>query len=432
MLQQNSHTDAAPARPAPVDAGQNPIGAEPVGGEPLGRLSRRLYAAQVRSKHRVSHSKFHKNMRMKFALINNLQRAWTFGRRHAGNVRRQRGVALFHQVLQLLKLVLVYRTDPAAYYALNLYEPPHRLAEIDHYIGRMETKNGLYTMMRLANCRGKTLTGHSLNHKAIFADFCAKAGLPHIRILASGEKGVLTVHDRTPGTFDRDLFVKLTKGSGTFGARWYRWRDGKHVDKDGTTFDRDALFKELAKSSDWRPLIVNHWLQNHPEIADLATDSLLTFRVFTCLDAAGEPHVTLAFMRIMSKLEPTWHTIEEYGSKIDLDTGRMNRMCADRDLSPDAWWDVHPKTGAQVTGRVISGWPALSALAVAAHREFWYWPIIGWDLAWTPEGPVLIEGNSDPDTHYLQRVHREMLGHSPMAPYLRYHLAQAAAFMKDG
>jgi hypothetical protein len=428
MQQQDSHT-AAPARLAEVGAAS--AGAEASEGEPLGRLARRLYAAQCRSSHRDVHSKFHKNLRMRFPRINNLTRAWNFARRHAGDVRRQHGVSLLRQAWQLLKLVFVYRTDPGAYYVLNLYEPPHRLDEIEHYIGRMESKNGLYSLMRKAIVRGKTMAGHSLTNKAIFADCCAKAGLAHIGVIASGEKGVFTVHDEAPDAFDRDLFVKLTRSSGAFGARSYRFEDGRYVAKDGTRFDRDGLFKALAKSSNWRPLIVNHWLHNHPEIADLATDSLLTFRVITCLDAAGQPHVTHAFMRIISKLEPSWNTSEEYGSKIDLDTGRMNRMCADHDLAPDSWWDVQPNTGAQVTGRVISEWPAIAALALAAHREFWYWAVVGWDLAWTADGPILIEGNSDPDTQFLQRVHRQPLGQSPMAPYLRHHLAQAEALLKD-
>jgi hypothetical protein len=401
--------------------------------EPLGRMARRIYAAQCRSKYRAVHSKLHKNLRMRFALFNDLQRVWTFARRHSGKVRRQRGVSVLRQVAALLRLALAYRTDPAAYYALNLYEPGQSLAEVQHYVGRQETKNGLYSLMRQAVSRTRPKSRHSLTNKAVFAEHCAKAGLPHIRVLASGADGVLTLHDETPGILDRDLFVKLTRGSGTFGARSYRWLgDGRHAARDGTTYDRAALLKELAESSRWRPLIVNHWLVNHPEIADLATDSLLTFRIFTCLDPAGEPQVTHAFMRIMSKLEPSWHTIEEYGSMIDLDTGRMNRMCADRDLAPDAWWDVHPKTGAQVTGRVISGWPAIAGLAVAGHREFCHWAVIGWDLAWTPDGPVLIEGNSDPDTHYLQRVHRQTLGRSPMAPYLRHHLAAAEALLREG
>jgi hypothetical protein len=403
------------------------------GEEPLGRLARRLYAAQYRSRHREHHSKFHKNMRMRFSTLNNLQRVFTFWRRHSGKVRRQRGVPVLRQLVQLLKIALVYRADPAAYYALNLYEPPHRLEEIEDYIGRHEVKNGLYSLMRDTVSRSKPKRDHSLTNKATFARNCAAAGLPHIPILASGKDGVFTIHDQGPGALDRDLFVKLTTGKGTVGARPLRWLgDGKYADRDGTVLSRDALLKDLAERSKLRALIVNPWLRNHPEIADLAKDSLLTFRLFTCLDAAGEPHVTHAFLRIMSKLEPSWHTIEEYGAKIDLDTGRMNRACADRDLAPDAWWDIHPKTGAQITGRMVSGWPAIAALAVAAHREFSGWAVIGWDLAWTPDGPVLIEGNSDPDPHYLQRVHRQMFGQSPIAPLLRHHLAQAEALLKEG
>ena len=162
--------------------------------EPLGRLARRLYAAQYRSKYRERHSRFHKNMRMRFALLNNLQRAFTFWRRHSGNVTRQRGVSRLHQLVQVLKLALVYRADPAAYYALNLYEPPHRLEDIEDYIGRHEMKNGLYSLMRDAIGRTQPKRPHSLTNKATFARNCVEAGLPHIPIVASGKDGVFTIH----------------------------------------------------------------------------------------------------------------------------------------------------------------------------------------------------------------------------------------------
>ena len=82
-------------------------------------------------------------------------------------------------------------------------------------------------------------------------------------------------------------------------------------------------------------------------------------------------------------------------------------------------------TGAAVTGRVIENWPAVAALAVRAHQVFNGRMIIGWDLALAPDGPVVIEGNSDADTHFLQRVHRQMIGRSRMEPLLRHHLLAA-------
>jgi hypothetical protein len=83
-------------------------------------------------------------------------------------------------------------------------------------------------------------------------------------------------------------------------------------------------------------------------------------------------------------------------------------------------------TGAAVAGRVVPLWPAIDALARAAHRVFADRLLVGWDIALTPEGPVLLEGNSYPDTEFLQRVHDQPIGASPLGPLLAYHLDQLA------
>src|SRR5258707_439969 len=95
--------------------------------------------------------------------------------------------------------------------------------------------------------------------------------------------------------------------------------------------------------------------------------------------------------------------------------------------APAAWWDTHPTTGVDVKGRLISQWPNIVELATNAHRRFVDRTIIGWDIALTDQGPILIEGNAYPDTHFMQRVHRQFIGKSPMAPLLRQHLSRLAA-----
>ena len=82
MSLQDSHTGTVSASGTAIEAGRDSVRAEP-----LGRLARRLYAAQCRSKHRAVHSKLHKNLRMRFPLFNNLQRLLTFAHRHAGKAR---------------------------------------------------------------------------------------------------------------------------------------------------------------------------------------------------------------------------------------------------------------------------------------------------------------------------------------------------------
>ncbi|MES1151698.1 MAG: sugar-transfer associated ATP-grasp domain-containing protein, partial [Dongia sp.] len=320
----------------------------------------------------------------------------------------------------------VHGVDPATYYAHHLYDAPLRLAETDYYVGRNEMKHGLYSLLRELR-KGQSGFDLTLSEKAMFSAACRAGGLPVIPVLATVSKGRW---DFTAGegaaSLDGDLFVKGVRGKGAVGAAAYAFgADGLHRTKSGEALTRDALTARINEASMQRAQLVTRRLRNHPEIADLAVESLITFRVFTCLDAAGEPVVTHAMLRTVSKLEPAWDTEEEYAVAVDVVTGRLGRMCGDSDMAPDAWWENHPKTGAAVTGRVIENWPAVADLARRAHRVFNGRMIIGWDLALGPDGPMVIEGNSDADTHFLQRVHRQMIGRSRMEPLLRHHLLTA-------
>lgn len=398
--------------------------------EPLGTLARRVFAAQRRSSYRQIHTHLGKNLRLRFRMVLDLLRIQYFARRHAAIVRRQRGISVSRQLRELLRLALIHRVDPATYYAHHLYDAPLGLAETAHYLGRTEMKNGLYSLLNQLR-RGDPNFGLSLSDKVSFTADCLRAGLPVAPILAVA-RGGRWESPPSAEAFDTDLFVKAVRGRGAAAACAYRSiGDGCYLAADGAVLTRPQLLDRIAAASRDRPLLVTRRLENHPEIADLARQSLITFRVFTCLDPAGEPVVTHAMLRTLSKLEPKWNTEEEFAAEIDLATGRLQPMCGDANMAPNAWWDLHPKTGAPVTGRVIAGWPDVAALAVRAHRAFSGRVVIGWDLALTPGGAVIIEGNSDPDTHFLQRVHRRMIGRSALAPLLRHHLQAAESLLNE-
>jgi hypothetical protein len=95
------------------------------------------------------------------------------------------------------------------------------------------------------------------------------------------------------------------------------------------------------------------------------------------------------------------------------------------DLGDDAqlgWLDAHPDTGAAITGRVLPLWDEVLALAAQAHRAFADRTVIGWDIAITADGPVLIEGNSGPDVDLLQRPMRRGLGCGRLGELMAFHL----------
>jgi hypothetical protein len=65
------------------------------------------------------------------------------------------------------------------------------------------------------------------------------------------------------------------------------------------------------------------------------------------------------------------------------------------------------------------------ALARRAHSVFSQRLVAGWDIAILADGPVLVEGNSAPDTDIHQRVSGLPLGESPFATLLVSHLQRA-------
>ena len=79
---------------------------------------------------------------------------------------------------------------------------------------------------------------------------------------------------------------------------------------------------------------------------------------------------------------------------VDPETGRLGMA-----VGPTAELQVtrpverHPETGARYQDVVVPEWAALKEMVVRAAREFDELPCLGWDIAVTTDGPVLIETN---------------------------------------
>ncbi len=88
-------------------------------------------------------------------------------------------------------------------------------------------------------------------------------------------------------------------------------------------------------------------------------------------------------------------------AEIDPDSGRIGRL---RDgLGPAAGWlERHPDTGAPLTGITLPHWPRLTRRVTQAAGLLSGLPLVGWDVALGPEGPVFIEANTSPSLDLLQ------------------------------
>ncbi|TXH31681.1 MAG: hypothetical protein E6Q98_26885 [Rhodospirillaceae bacterium] len=348
-------------------------------------------------------------------------------------VRAKFGKPIAVQLREIAALGFNHGLDAQTYYMFELYRPAQRQAAAG-YLARFETKNGLFKAINELFPPHRDNRRSKLGDKLMFARLCAEHDLACVPLLLTVENGAPALGEGGLAALRRDLFVKPRKSKGARGAGLYRYRgDDVYVDKAGDILTLASLIDRIAAQSRDQALMVQPRLINHPDLADLADQSLLAVRVITCLDELGRPRVTHAMLRILCMLEPAWPTEVELAAEIDLATGSLGQMTADKKEMACSWFDRHPITGIAVSGRTVPQWNEIKDLALRAHvaacsDRF----IVGWDIASTPDGPVILEGNSYPDVEFLQRVHRRPIGQSPMSGALFHYLMRVEKERMEG
>lgn len=352
-----------------------------------------------------------------------------FGPGLAPCIRRLGGLSVLRQFHQLVRMGIGEGIDAFTYYLLELYRPGGQ-QEARYYLTRYETKNGLFTALNAMRGRPNG-QAHEMTDKLAFAGVCARLGIATPEILLTAENGVAALLV-DPAALDRDLFAKLRRGRGTKKTGQFR-RIAPHLylDRSGALLGLKEVIERLRLQSLQRDgarraaIILQPRLENQPAIADLAEQSLIAIRIVTCRNERNEPEATHGVLRILGKIEPGWDIAPdtEFGAAIDLQTGILGWLTGDRPETCLRWYDRHPITGAQVLGRRLERWQDLLDLALRAHAGFPNRILVGWDLALTPDGPVMLEGNANMDVSFIQRTYRDPIGRSRLGELLEHHLS---------
>jgi glutathione synthase/RimK-type ligase-like ATP-grasp enzyme len=274
--------------------------------------------------------------------------------------------------------------------------------QLDLYIRRFEDA----ALNKQVNPRGWS-EDCALADKRLFAERCRAAGLPHAETVALADLGDVRILADPAG---RELVAKPVQGEGGEGVRML-----------GAVADEDALMSHLRSLRG--AVLVQPLIIVHPALIYLALNALPTVRIVTILDEAGLPEVVSATFRCPSKPEARVDNMKAGGliSAVDLDSGELGTACFGYGGEDH---EVHPRTGARITGRVLPDWDAARALAVRAHQDaFADYIIVGWDVALTPDGPILIEGNGKPGVLMPQRAARQGIGAGRYGLLYAHHLA---------
>ncbi len=138
-----------------------------------------------------------------------------------------------------------------------------------------------------------------------------------------------------------------------------------------------------------RQVLLEEFLTQHPDMSRLNDSSVNTLRIITYLDEAGAVH-TLARVLKMGN-----------GGDVDnFSDGGMYTMLDADGVAHHAAFDgaggvyaVHPLSGTSIIGFAVPNWSHVQTLVTALAREVPQIRYVGWDIAITPAGAAVIEGN---------------------------------------
>jgi hypothetical protein len=196
---------------------------------------------------------------------------------------------------------------------------------------------------------------------------------------------------------------------------------------DGTAIALDDIVTEIATHYAagylFQPLMAPH-----SAIKTLCGSRLACLRVVTALTEAG-PQV----LRTAWKLPVARNAADNYWrpgnllAEIDIDRGEVRRVTSGTGLATRLH-ERHPDSGVDLIGFEHPHWAGLLAVALEGARVMQHVPLIGWDIAATDDGPVIVEMNESPDLFLVQFADRRGIRDAAFEAFLAFQKRCATAY----
>lgn len=138
--------------------------------------------------------------------------------------------------------------------------------------------------------------------------------------------------------------------------------------------------------------VIQELLEQHDDLKRLHPESLNTSRMIT-VNTGSEIHVIATFLRI-----GVGNSIVDNLAQgniyipIDMATGKLDKMGYSH--KEPLFFLSHPQTGVVFDGYQIPFFKEGMEAVKKLHNQLPYFFVLGWDVAFTPSGPVIIETNN--------------------------------------
>jgi len=308
-------------------------------------------------------------------------------------VSAREGIGRPRQFLRILGLALCHSIGPMDAYYYRLYRPARR-GLLWTYVYDQEVY--AFHRMRSRALGDERAASTLLQDKIALTRLLAARGLPVVPILQQAPRG--TTMDFTPWLerYPR-LFCKTRQGARAEGAFLVErtavapgWRIDEFAGAKVAPESADAFLARCRKRDDY---LIQAYLENHPDLADLATvDRAITLRIIT-EHRDSSVQVNLAQLAIPVAWPGKAANWAHAFLNVATQDGRLRPPPEDA-IAPNEQ-TCYTRLASLAGKRHIPDWPTVHDLAIAAHAAFPTIQAIAWDFVLTPIGPRLLEGNTN-------------------------------------
>lgn len=213
-------------------------------------------------------------------------------------------------------------------------------------------------------------------------------------------RGFLNLEGKTAAdleAFCKGKDVVFAKQTETFGGQGIT----RELLSDET--DYNELYRKLMDNKQY---LIEDAIVQHSKMNELYSGSVNTLRMVTLVDNDNVPHFMYALIRMGQK-----------GAKVDnISSGGMYAPVNEKGIITHAAFcdkegichDVHPTSGTKLIGFEIPYFAEAVELVKKAALVVPGMRYVGWDIAITEKGPILVEGNNFPSYDMVQNYrHRD-------------------------
>lgn len=240
--------------------------------------------------------------------------------------------------------------------------------------------------------------------KEIWQHLCISLGLPTPRLIGCVDPGddyLRAIREGLEKCAGRQLIAKPVRGAGGIGVLVVEEQDGE------TLVLVAGERVPLAGVKITQRMILQERVQQHDGMAAIYPFALNTIRIQTLLTRDREVVVTAAlarFGRNMSRVDNLCSG--GIGVGVDITKGQLMRVGRDY---VGREYERHPESGVRFEGYAIPRWSEAVALVKAAQTQFSYFRLLGFDVAITPVGPIIVETNPGGDNAVTEGVYGPIL-----------------------